>query len=245
MLGSLFGAKSASSAQAAANRTNIQLAKENREFQERMSSTALQRSAKDAEAAGLNRILALGKPATTPAGNVATVQSTKSHYPQVAAQMANTALTATRQIAEIKNIEAQTNQTDENTKLIKLKEIGQGYGNTIASWAAGIVDTVNALTNNMTPEQKAKWIKTQISKASSWLTDQMEKFGGTDTSPGWQDRLTIQILDATMSDYDPNKATRSENRKQMPKEARINQLVRQGWSRKAATNWVNSNEGMK
>lgn len=69
-LGSLMG----SSEQ---GKYNKEMARENREWQERMSNTAFQRAAKDLDAAGLNRVLALGSPATTPSGSSASIDAPK------------------------------------------------------------------------------------------------------------------------------------------------------------------------
>jgi len=73
--GSLFGGLLADKGQRQANKQNLKIAREQMAFQERMSSTAYQRSAKDLTAAGLNRILALGSPASSPSGALATMQS--------------------------------------------------------------------------------------------------------------------------------------------------------------------------
>lgn len=72
LLGSVMNYKS----QQSANETNIKLAREARDWEERMSNTAVQRHAKDLEAAGFNRLLAAtGQGASTPSAPVATAKA--------------------------------------------------------------------------------------------------------------------------------------------------------------------------
>lgn len=80
--GDIAGGLLSRSGQKSANRMNWKIANKQMDFQERMSNTAYQRSAKDLEAAGLNRILALGSPASTPGGASAVMQNENADMPK-------------------------------------------------------------------------------------------------------------------------------------------------------------------
>lgn len=105
---SLIGGAFSDRGQSAANEANLQIARENRQWQERMSSTAYQRAAQDLKRAGLNRILALGNSASTPSGNIAVMQNEKINRGQAMAQSVGTALSLRMQQAQIQNVQAQT-----------------------------------------------------------------------------------------------------------------------------------------
>ena len=67
---------------AAANQANLQIARENTQFQERMSNTAYQRAMADMKKAGLNPMLAYQQGgAGTPSGSTATMQSAPVQTP--------------------------------------------------------------------------------------------------------------------------------------------------------------------
>ena len=101
LLGGLIGSKG----QAAANRANLKIAREQMAFQERMSSTAYQRSASDLKKAGLNRILALGSPASSPQGASATMQNEKAMLAQGVQNAALTAAQTKLTMAQAKKVE--------------------------------------------------------------------------------------------------------------------------------------------
>lgn len=100
VVGSILGANSAKKA----NKANLQIARENRAWQERMSNTAYQRSADDLEKAGLNRIIALGNSASTPSGNTATMTPTVD--PSSGEKAVASALAGRRLKEDIKNLES-------------------------------------------------------------------------------------------------------------------------------------------
>lgn len=109
-IGTALGAGMDMFSSAKANSANRDIAREQMEFQERMSSTAYQRSRADAQAAGFNPILGYQQGgSSSPAGAGA-------HVEPVTARMAQN-LALRSQQAQIDNISAQTESTRVNTDL--------------------------------------------------------------------------------------------------------------------------------
>ena len=157
--GGLFSARSARRR----NRQQVALAREQMAFQERMSSTAFQRAARDLEKAGLNRILALGKPASSPGGQMAPVI-------EELAPGLNSALAIRRQNLELANMRETNRLTRAQTDVARMNAHNIGARTTLTEALSAIPRAVADLVNSAR-EVSGTTTKGGIKKGAQGIVD--------------------------------------------------------------------------
>lgn len=175
LLGGVIGSRG----QATANKQNLTIAREQMAFQERMSNSAYQRAAADLDKAGLNRILALGSPASSPGGASAVMQNVKAPLQKGISDATNSAVQAAKSVAEIKNIDANTTSTQANTRYTGTRNLIATEGLEIARIGADLTRVVRSLIGGKSPDEIARIIKSTISSASGKITDALEAISNT------------------------------------------------------------------
>lgn len=149
LFGSVMGSQSSAKAQRETNESNERMAREQMEFQERMSSTAFQRGVEDARKAGFNPLVAFpGGGASSPAGASIASQNPAPHRGELYAGLASVAadIMLKRELAKTEQTKRELlgAQTVTERGQLRIPGLGNVPLSTAISTAASGVNAVKA-----------------------------------------------------------------------------------------------------
>lgn len=243
------------------NNANVESAKKQMEFQERMSSTAHQREVKDLIAAGLNPVLSANNGASSPMGAYANVDSSPISA-KFARQNLNKELENARLITAMQNdnamaiamrqigaqLELGKYTTDENNKTSRFNSIISEYG-VGAALAYGLAED---MYNGIDPSGSLNEKVSNYLGNSSFVNNLIDGINNSaKTSQETQNRTDnlISKINEALSGYDPNYKNKTKDNKLSKKPPQYsaqfkNDYAKKVWNslKKSLSNYYNPNK---
>ena len=197
IIGGLFGGLG----QHQANKANAKQARLNRQFQERMSNTAVRRRMADLKAAGINPVLAGRYDATTPPGAIATMGNVGSATMDGAASGMNTAQQGMAMEDVLDQIEAQAGLTANQRDLI-------GATAFVAGEAENFLRAVKSYFQSPAGEklieavqQLPQEIRSTFSEWAELISNQLNEIGDNFSNKSSWFEKKIESLQRQLTDY--------------------------------------------